>query len=178
MEPARTGVSREVETGGEPVADRWRALFRPRSDSTRPYSRSHGWPNARCSLRTSMWLPVNRPCSTVTVKSNGRMPSPPVVPVAFPTESTTTSTSTAVTDPTPRKPIRRWLPVRPLRRGPAARVLYVRVRSPRARDAGELHSCGSRGPALKARGELRPIRAQVAFIGQSIPQRIVPAARR
>ncbi len=61
----------------------------------------------RCSSRRSMPVPVNRSCSTATAESTWRTPSPPAVPVAFPTGSATTDTSTAATDAT-RTPI--WQP--------------------------------------------------------------------
>ena len=64
--------------------------------------------NERCSSRRSMPIPVNRSCSTATAESTWRTPSPPAVPVAFPTGSGTTDTSTAATGPTPRMPI--WQP--------------------------------------------------------------------
>ena len=64
--------------------------------------------NERCSSRRSMPIPVNRSCSTATAESTWRTPSPPAVPVAFPTGSGTADTSTAATDPTPRTPI--WQP--------------------------------------------------------------------
>ena len=64
--------------------------------------------NERCSSRRSMPRPVNRSCSTATAESTWWTPSPPAVPVAFPTGSGTAGTSTAATDPTPRMPI--WQP--------------------------------------------------------------------
>src|SRR5215203_462147 len=52
--------------------------------------------------------PVNRSCSTATAESTWWTPSPPAVPVASPTGSGTTDTSTAATDDPARMPI--WQP--------------------------------------------------------------------
>ena len=58
---------------------------------------SQHWPQLRCSSRRSMPIPVNRWCSTATAESAWWTPLPPAVPVALPTASATTDSSTAAT---------------------------------------------------------------------------------
>ena len=70
----------------------WQAQWRATVASRLPGQR---WPNERCSSRRSMPTPVNRSCSTTTAESSWRTPSPRAAPVAFPTGSGTTATSTA-----------------------------------------------------------------------------------